>query len=81
MLKRISVINAETHNFENYFSRNAGTLRSVGDAQKEPGRESADSQGEDEVERGRSDARNTITHTLAPTAAPRVQVDGPPPRP
>lgn len=52
MRKRISVVNAETHNFENYFSRNAGTLRSVGDAQKEPGRESADSQGEDEVERG-----------------------------
>lgn len=52
MRKRISVVNAETHNFENYFSRNAGTLRSVGDAQEEPGRESADSQGEDEVERG-----------------------------
>ena len=52
MRKRISLVNAETHNFENYFSRNAGTLRSAGDAQKEPGRESADSQGEDEVERG-----------------------------
>lgn len=52
MRKRISLVNAETHNFENYFSRNAGTLRSAGDAQEEPGREGAGPKGEDEVERG-----------------------------
>ena len=57
MRKRISLVNAETHNFENYFSRNAGTLRSAGDAQEEPGREGAGPKGEDEVE-------NTYLHKV-----------------